>query len=128
VTAPRRPLPSHADVRTAIDALADETGRVPSVLALATQLGLANTTFRRNFPDICAELAAIVAAAGHSAGANAYTKIKTDNARLRRDNRDLTTQLDLAIATNQRLSTDNEHLRAALHQARAITPLGHRHR
>ncbi|MGW3313003.1 hypothetical protein ACWDG9_41245 [Streptomyces sp. NPDC001073] len=48
------------------------------MLALATQLGLANTIFRRNFPDICAELAAIVAAAGHSAGADAYTKIKME--------------------------------------------------
>jgi hypothetical protein len=47
------------DVHAAIDSLTSETGRRPSVLALATRLGLANTTFRRNYPDICAELAAI---------------------------------------------------------------------
>ncbi len=34
-------------------------GRVPSVLGLATRLGLANTTFRRNFPDICAGTAVL---------------------------------------------------------------------
>ncbi|MFC7912111.1 hypothetical protein ACWDRX_34925 [Streptomyces nigra] len=57
MTAHRRPLPSLAEVRAICDALAAKTGRTPSVLALATRLGLANTTFRRNFPQVCDELA-----------------------------------------------------------------------
>ena len=36
---------------------AETTGRQPSVLALSRRLGLANTTLRRRFPDICAEVA-----------------------------------------------------------------------
>ncbi|MGW2089883.1 hypothetical protein, partial [Streptomyces sp. NPDC001880] len=76
---------------------------------------LANTTFRRKPPT-----------PGSTNGADAYTELKTDNARLRRDKRELAAQLEVAIAAIQRLSIDNEHLRAALHEARAVTPLPRR--
>jgi AraC-like DNA-binding protein len=126
MTAHRQPLPSQADVRAAIDALTDEAGRTPSVLALANRLGLANTTFRRNFPDVCARLTQPRPATG--AVANAFTALKTENARLRRDKRDLAQQLDLAIAAIQRLSIDNDRLRTALHEASSITRLAPRPR
>ncbi|MEU3742503.1 hypothetical protein AB0E78_36260 [Streptomyces sp. NPDC032198] len=126
MTGYRRLLPGRADVQAAIYILTAETGRTPSVLALATHLGLANTTFRRNFPDTCAELSATARASNGAQDADAYTRLKTDNARLRRENRDLTAELDLAIAAIQRLSTDNERLRTALHDARAVTPLHRR--
>ncbi|MFI1759270.1 hypothetical protein [Streptomyces sp. NPDC020571] len=125
MTAYRQPLPSRADVRAAVDALTEETGRTPSVLALATRLGLANTTFRRNFPDVCTNLAAAKAPGGTN-GTDLYTEMKADNARLRRDKRDLAVQLEVAVAVIQRLSVDNERLRAALHEARAVTPLPRR--
>ncbi|MFB7374091.1 hypothetical protein ACFC0D_30040 [Streptomyces sp. NPDC056222] len=128
MTAHRHPLPSRTDVHAAIDSLTSETGRRPSVLALATRLGLANTTFRRNYPDICAELTAIAYTPSGTTAAHAYSKVQTDNARLRRNNRDLAEHLELAIAAIQRLSIDNDFLRAALHEARAVTPLPRRPR
>ncbi|WP_331750430.1 MULTISPECIES: hypothetical protein [unclassified Streptomyces] len=128
MTAHRRLLPAQADVCAARDALTAETGRPPSVLALATRLGLANTTFRRNFPTVCAELSAVARSGDGGPAADAYTTVKTDNARLRRENRDLKRELDLAIAATQRLSTDNDRLRTALHDARAVTPLHRRPR
>lgn len=128
MTTHRHPLPSRTDVHAAIDSLASETGRRPSVLALATRLGLANTTFRRNYPDICAELTAIERTPSGTTAVDAYSKVQADNARLRRTNRDLAEQLELAIAAIQRLSIDNGLLRAALHDARAVTPLPRRPR
>ncbi|MFB7297419.1 hypothetical protein [Streptomyces rubiginosohelvolus] len=128
MTAHRRPLPSRTDVRAAIDTLTAQTGRRPSVLALATRLGLPNTTFRRNYPDICTDLTTARRTPDDTTSTDAYTACKADNARLRRTNRDLATQLDLAIAVIQRLSTDNDRLRTALHQAQSITPLPRRPR
>ncbi|WP_328965664.1 hypothetical protein [Streptomyces virginiae] len=128
MTAHRDPLPSRTDVHAAIDNLTSEAGRRPSVLALATHLGLANTTFRRNYPDICSELAAIARTPSGTTASDAYSKVQANNARLRRDNRDLAAELELAIAAIQRLSIDNGLLRAALHDARAVTPLPRRPR
>ncbi|MEU5289390.1 hypothetical protein AB0G97_36145 [Streptomyces sp. NPDC020755] len=126
MTTHRRPLPAQADVRAAVGSLIAETGRPPSVLALATRLGLANTTFRRNYPDICAELAEQASPPASARAANAFAKATADNARLRRANRDLAEQLELATAVIQRLSIDNHQLREALHQAREVTALPRR--
>lgn len=126
MTAHSHPLPSRTDVHAVIDSLTFETGRRPSVLALATRVGLANTTFRRNYPDICTELAAIARTPTGATAVDAYSKVQADNARLRRTNRDLAEQLELAIAAIQRLSIDNGRLRTALHDARAVTPLPRR--
>ncbi|MFF1736513.1 MULTISPECIES: hypothetical protein [unclassified Streptomyces] len=68
----------------------------------------------------------IAAPTGSTVGADAYSRLKTDNARLQRDKRDLAAQLEVAIAVIQRLSVDNETLRDALHTARAIPPLPRR--
>jgi hypothetical protein len=124
----REPPISEPDVRAALSQLhnqADTTGRPPTVLALARRLGLPNTTLRRRFPDICAELATTrtrTAATARDSG-TAYDKLKQDNARLRRSNQQLTEHLDLAIANIQRLTITNHHLRQALETARNVTPM-----
>ncbi|NGY65086.1 hypothetical protein G7043_39855 [Lentzea sp. NEAU-D13] len=115
------PLPTEAQVRAAIDTARAETGRTPSALALATRLGLANTTFRRNFPEVCAELASTPRADADTGAADAYTRLQEDNARLRCRNRELTEHLELAIATIQRLAIDNSRLHAALAEAQQVT-------
>lgn len=117
------PLPTEAQVRAAIDAARIETGRTPSALALATRLGLANTTFRRNFPHVCAELAHTPRAAADIGGLDAYTQLQEDNARLRRRNRELTEHVELAVATIQRLAIDNSRLHTALAEAQQVTHL-----
>ncbi|KOV60213.1 hypothetical protein [Streptomyces sp. MMG1121] len=55
-----------------------------------------------------------------TASTEAFTKLKTDNARLGREKRDLVHQLARAIAAIQRLSADNDHLRTALRDARSV--------
>jgi hypothetical protein len=123
----RRHLPTREAVHAAIDTLTHATGRPPSVLALATHLDVANTTFRRNFPDIVDRFAAPLPAHRRNRRAeNAHSRIKADNDRLRAANRDLTQQLDLAINAIQRLSIDNDRLRTALHAAQTITTLPRR--
>jgi hypothetical protein len=116
-------LPTDADVRAAINTARAETGRTPSVLALAGRLGLANSTFRRNFPDVVAALAATPRPAATTAAADAFAALQADNARLRRAHRDMAEHLDLAVAAIQRLSIDNDRLRAALDVAQHVTRL-----
>ena len=52
----RAALPTPDEVHDAITALTEALGKPASALALAKHLGLANTTFRRQFPDIAADL------------------------------------------------------------------------
>ncbi|MGV9362053.1 hypothetical protein [Amycolatopsis sp. NPDC003731] len=116
-------MPTEAQVRAAIDAARGETGRTPSALALATRLGLANTTFRRNFPDVCAELARTPRTAADSGALDAYTRLQEDNARLRRRVRELAEHVELAVATIQRLAIDNSRLHNALAEAHQVKRL-----
>ena len=53
---PRAALPSDGEVQQAIAALTETTGKPPSAFALANHLGIANTTFRRQFPEVTAHL------------------------------------------------------------------------
>ena len=102
---------------------AETTGRQPSVLALSRRLGLANTTLRRRFPDICAELAVRRAQPALPAGAldtTGYETLQKDVTRLRRDNQDLTENLEMAIANIQRLTIENHRLRQALQEAHKV--------
>lgn len=120
----RTALPSAEDVRTAIQELNDTTGRPPTVLALARHLGLANTTFRRNFPDTTVELNHVRSRSPSPqdpAGISTFEQLKRDNAKLRRDNHDLTEHLELAVANIQRLTLDNHHLRQQLDTTANIT-------
>jgi hypothetical protein len=95
------------------------------VLALAHQLGLANTTFRRHFPDIARELGQIrrTPTPEHtsSAARNPCTKLQERNAKLGRDNAALTEHLELAIANIQRLTLETHQLREQLEAATKIT-------
>jgi hypothetical protein len=124
-------LPTVEDVRAALAALhADvETTRAPTVLALAQRVGLANTTFRRNFPAIVAQMKDsstthndLGAADG---GGSAVDRLAQQNARLRHHNRELSEHLALATAEIQRLSLEAHRLRgecAALRNVSTIHP------
>jgi hypothetical protein len=120
----RTPLPSREDVQLAIKQLTDTTGKPPTVLSLATNLGLANTTFRRNFPDITADLTHQRTPPSTHPKADDITpfqRLQQENAQLRITNHDLTEHLELAIANIQRLTMENHDLRQQLEAATGIT-------
>jgi hypothetical protein len=123
-------IPSEARARRVLEQYVSEcqaNGRHPSVLGLASQLGLRNTTFRRHFPDLAKEIATVRSTPTTEAGAGAegpptpYDVLVARNAKLRRANRILTDNLRLAIAHIQRLGVDNARLRGALEAASNIT-------
>lgn len=119
----RHPAPSRDQVLAALATLrqeAETSGRRPSVLALARQAGLANTTFRRRFPDLVAELSNPSAPLPRPGPISRYEQLKEDNARLRQSNRDLRDNLELAIASIQRLTLDNHRLHNELEAATKI--------
>lgn len=123
---------TEAGVRTALNELREDaaTGGVRlSVLALARRLGLPNTTLRRRFPAICAELATGPAAPGqaaYAAGNTALTSLRQENVRLRRDNENLAANLEVAISNIQRLTLQAHNLAEALEHARGVTRLPRR--
>lgn len=122
----RSDLPAVADVRLAIKDLAGETGRPPTALAVARRLGLPNTTFRRNYPDITAELrlrSASTASGPLRDPAARFDQIRGENEKLRRANRELSEHLELAIAHIQRLTVDNHRLLQQLELASNVTRL-----
>lgn len=96
----------------------DDSGKRPSVLALATRLGMSNTTFRRHFPQQTKEISAARSSLEPSAAAETrpsrYEILVARNARLRRANQTLTGSLRLAAAQIQRLGIENARLREAL--------------
>lgn len=122
----REPLPSTERVHAALEQLRAEPGasRPISVLRLARHLAIPNTTLRRNYPEICAE----ITAAGHTnspegPGDTAYARLQRENAELRRVNRELSENLELAITNIQRLTIDNHRLTQALETASTVTRL-----
>lgn len=120
----RADLPHDDQVHAALEHLTQTAGRPPTVLALARHLGLANTTFRRNFPDITAHLTrrqSQSAPRTDPAGTSQFEQLKRDNGALRRTNHELTEHLELAIANIQRLTLDNHRLRHALENAGKVT-------
>ncbi|MFG2229253.1 hypothetical protein ACGFNX_04415 [Streptomyces sp. NPDC048723] len=125
---------SERRVRQAMEEMlqhARETGRRPSVLALARQFSLSNTTFRRYFPAIAREIGQARAAPPdehEGAQATAYDKLVARNARLKRANTDQRALLRLAAAEIQRLSLLNADLVEALEEARNVTPIRPRSR
>jgi transposase-like protein len=121
-------MPSQSQVRQAFTKLVEQArnnGHRPSVLALARQFDLSNTTFRRHYPQIVNELAQIrrTPAIEHtdSPAATEHTRVIARNAKLRRDNRQLREDLDIAAANIARLAIDNHRLRQQLEQAQRIT-------
>ncbi|MGX6605784.1 hypothetical protein ACWKSP_27170 [Micromonosporaceae bacterium Da 78-11] len=123
----RRPeLPGIDEVEEAKESViveADASARRPSVLTLARRLGLSNTTLRRHFPDIAREIGTRRHQQANPDGEPSTTSPMAAEAmaRLRRENSDLKTQLEIAIASIHRLALDNHELRAALEAATKVT-------
>ncbi|MET9564306.1 hypothetical protein [Streptomyces tauricus] len=101
-----------------------QTNTKPSVLKLAQQLGLSNTTFRRRFPDIAQELGTLRSTPADPAdGPTAHDRLIARNAKLRRRNQELTSDLALAVAQLQQLALTNEQLREALEDVSTVTSI-----
>ncbi|MET8682421.1 hypothetical protein ABZW18_33900 [Streptomyces sp. NPDC004647] len=106
-----------------------ETNTRPSVLMLARRLDLTNTTFRRRYPDIAREISDHRSApTAPRSGPSEHDRLVARNAKLRRRNRDLTTQLALASAQVQHLALRNERLQEALEEATNITSINSKSR
>lgn len=104
-----------------------ETNTAPSVLMLARRLGLTNTTFRRRYPEIAREIADHRAAPTTlRSGPTEHDRLIARNAKLRRRNRELNTQLALAAAHIQHLALRNEGLQEALKSAANVTSINSR--
>jgi hypothetical protein len=119
---------TEALVRTRLDELlqscrANDTR--PSVLALASKVGLSNTTFRRRFPEIARELGEHRTPATHTAptGPSPYDTLVARNAKLRRSNHELKAQLKLAAAQIQYLALRNDHLQRTVEEQSSVTRL-----
>lgn len=125
---PSADLPTEPQVRQAFTKLieqADHNGHWPSVLALARQFELSNTTFRRHYPEIVKQLGQIrrTPVTEHTAlpAATEHIRIIARNAKLQRDNRQLRQHLDLAAVNIARLTIDNHQLRQQLEPAHRVT-------
>lgn len=121
-------VPSEASARQALKWYTSEceaNGKRPSVLGLAAQLGLTNTTFRRHFPDLAREISDLRSQPPTGTGADKqpspYDILVARNAKLRRANRTLTDNSQLAVAQIKRLGVDNARLREALETSNNIT-------
>ena len=116
------PLPTAETVAEALQDLtrqANVTGRRVSVSGLARHLGLPNTTLRRHYPDVIDEMG--TAAPLNHPGRNSHDEELRQTAnRLRSENRDLRTHLDIAIAHIQRLTIENDQLRRQAETASQI--------
>ncbi|MFI5591198.1 hypothetical protein ACIA5G_39530 [Amycolatopsis sp. NPDC051758] len=125
-------LPTVEDVCAALAALHAyaETTRPPTVLALAQRVGLSNTTFRRHFPAIVAQMKDSSTThhdlgPADGAAVRGTDRLAQQNARLRQRNRELSEHLALATAEIQRLSIEAHRLRgecAALRNVSTIHP------
>lgn len=130
----RADLPSHNEVHQAAEQLISQSqsnGPRPSVLALTRQFNLSNTTFRRHFPDIAQQLRDARRDGqppGPTLDGQRQSTLHEANAKLRRDNHDLTTHLELAIANIQRLSLENHQLRQQLETTANVTRIDTHHR
>lgn len=125
----RTDLPSEARVRAALTRLrqtATETGKRPTVLALAREFGLSNTTFRRHFPDIARDIAEAARASAPTAvtPVSHYDLLVARNAKLKRRNKELTAHLTLAAARIQQVTLDNQRLKQQLEAATGVTRIG----
>ena len=121
-----RPTPDRAHVLAEFEKLRRETtGTRVSVLALAKRIGLANTTFRRRFPDVVAQ---ITAEQGTSPLQRPATSAPNSDDQLRQRNRELREKLELAVASIQRLTLENHRLRTELEAARGVISIRTTHK
>ena len=118
-------MPGNDDVHAALTQMRAEAadgGPEPSVLALARRLEMANTTFRRNYPAVVAELTR-PAAARHlpETAVSRYQELLQATTQLRSDNRQMRHDLDTAAAVIQRLTLENHQLRQQLEHTANVT-------
>ena len=107
------PLPTAQTVADALQDLtrqANVTGRRVSVSGLARRLGLPNTTLRRHYPDVIAEMGT-AAPPDHPGRRSHDDELRKTTNRLRNETRVLRTHQDIAIAHIQRLTIENDQLR-----------------
>lgn len=118
-------MPGNDDVHAALTQMRAEAadgGPEPSVLALARRLQMANTTFRRNYPTVVAELTRPAAARQHPETAvSRYQELLQATTQLRSDNRQMRHDLDTAAAVIQRLTLENHQLRQQLEHTANVT-------
>lgn len=122
----RADLPAHDDVLRVVAELTEAAGKPPTVLAVAGRLGLSNTTFRRRFPEVAADLQQRRRRAGRAAADAEVTRfelLKAENVRLRRNNHELTEHLDLAVAVIQRQALEKQQLLQQLEAATRVTSI-----
>lgn len=101
-----------------------DSNRRPSVLAFARSLGMSNTTFRRQYPDLVQEISARRTTTAPEAQApSAQDSLVARNAKLRRRNRELTAALALAAAQIQYVTLENTRFREALEAQQSVTRL-----
>lgn len=133
-------LPTDDDVTAALNALladAAAQGVRPTVLALASRLGVSNTTFWRRFPDTARQVRAAAGAVADAADPDAGVDTLTASggpdraggsgaqrlAALSRENQQLHEQLELACAHIARLTLTNQGLVEELEAVTSVTPL-----
>lgn len=129
-------IPTAEQARRAADkVLADalDDGSRPSVLAVARQLGLSNTTFRRNFPQLAHELSQARRTPPSrpdkpSPATVEQTRLAARNAKLRRDNRQLREQLNIAVANIRYLALTVHKMQTELEAASNITRIDNKTR
>ncbi len=123
---PRSAPLTDAEVQQAIAELTETTGKAPSALALARHLGIANTTFRRQFPALATDLSQArrnEVSSGEGRSPTRFEELKEQNSRLRRDNEELSTHLELAVANIQRLTLENHRLQRERDEAAGVTSI-----
>ena len=123
----RVPLPTESEVRSAHETMcAQEAQHDVTVVKLAQQLGLTNATFWRYFPGIAQEIADARRATPRAAAQVPTAASEDRAASLRVDIARLREQLELAVVHIQRLTIENEELRAQLEAASAVIHLPRR--
>ncbi|BBC98578.1 hypothetical protein [Streptomyces griseofuscus] len=100
--------------------------RIPSPGRHWKKFGMSNATFRRHFPDIAQEIAALRSARptpGAPSEPTRYHRLVARNAKLKRRNREFTETLTLAACHIQRVTLENRKLRGELKAATGVARL-----
>lgn len=122
----RVPLPSETQVRAKLAQIrSSDEHKNATVSGLAKQLGLANATFWRHFPQVAQEVADARRLSTAASKTLRQTDIKSADAEiaLRTENARLRMQVDLAVSHIQQLTLDNRTLRDQLESRTGIVHL-----
>lgn len=124
----RVPLPSTDDITSVIDALTREAGCPPAALAVATRLGMSNSTFWRHFPHIAQELADSRREANRNVRRRRIPGTSDAHHRsvisqLRVENARLLNEVNVAALEVQRLTLENHALRTQHELSERVTSI-----